>query len=65
MACCAAALVAARAQNMDLQTKKKQDNWQDFLSGKGSKKKSGFLTGARAPASRGDTAGVARHLLRS
>jgi hypothetical protein len=34
-----------RFQNMDLQTKKKQDNWKDFVSGKGSKKKTGFLTG--------------------
>jgi survival-of-motor-neuron-related-splicing factor 30 len=34
-----------RFQNMDLATKKKADSWQDFVSGKGAKKKTGFLTG--------------------
>ncbi|KXZ56279.1 hypothetical protein GPECTOR_1g244 [Gonium pectorale] len=35
-----------RFQNMDLAQKQKQDSWQSFLKGKGSKKKTGFLTGA-------------------
>ncbi|EFJ51259.1 hypothetical protein VOLCADRAFT_103530 [Volvox carteri f. nagariensis] len=34
-----------RFQNMDLAQKQKQDTWQSFLKGKGSKKKTGFLTG--------------------
>ena len=33
---------------MDLAQKQKQDSWQSFLKGKGSKKKTGFLTGACA-----------------
>lgn len=34
------------AQKLDLKTKEKQNKWQDFISGKGSKKKTGFFTGA-------------------
>lgn len=33
-----------RFQNMDLAQKKKQDSWQSFVKGKGTKKKTGFLT---------------------
>ncbi|KAG2484619.1 hypothetical protein HYH03_016573 [Edaphochlamys debaryana] len=36
-----------RFQNMDLAQKQKQDSWQSFLKGKGSKKKTGFLTGTK------------------
>jgi survival-of-motor-neuron-related-splicing factor 30 len=32
---------------MDLVQKSKQDNWQSFMQGKGSKKKTGFLTGSK------------------
>lgn len=32
-------------QNMDLKQKEKADSWQNFISGKGSKKKTGFFTG--------------------
>ncbi|KAG2454532.1 hypothetical protein HYH02_000379 [Chlamydomonas schloesseri] len=35
-----------RFQQKDLAQKQKQDNWQSFLKGKGSKKKTGFLTGS-------------------
>ncbi len=51
-----------RFQNMDLAQKQKQDTWQSFLKGKGSKKKTGFLTGKtdgrwrRKKAKRGDGA---------
>ena len=34
-----------RFAQKDLAQKHKQDNWQSFLKGKGSKKKTGFLTG--------------------
>jgi hypothetical protein len=33
-----------RFQNMDMAQKSKQDSWQSFLQGKGSKKKAGFFT---------------------
>mmetsp|Transcript_21723 Transcript_21723/g.37019 ORF Transcript_21723/g.37019 Transcript_21723/m.37019 type:complete len:325 (-) Transcript_21723:717-1691(-) len=36
-----------RFQNMDMTTKNKQDNWKDFMSGKGTKKKTGFFTGRK------------------
>lgn len=42
-----------RFQQKDLAQKQKQDSWQSFLKGKGSKKKTGFLTGERAPRNRG------------
>ncbi|PNW87044.1 hypothetical protein CHLRE_02g106550v5 [Chlamydomonas reinhardtii] len=35
-----------RFQQKDLAQKQKQDSWQSFLKGKGSKKKTGFLTGS-------------------
>lgn len=35
-----------RFQNMDLAQKSKADNWNNFISGKGKKKKTGFFTGA-------------------
>jgi hypothetical protein len=31
---------------MDLATKKKADSWHGFISGKGAKKKTGYMTGA-------------------
>jgi hypothetical protein len=34
-----------RFQNMDLAQKSKADNWHNFISGKGKKKKTGFFTG--------------------
>ncbi|GBF92995.1 hypothetical protein Rsub_05831 [Raphidocelis subcapitata] len=36
-----------RFQNMDIQQKEKQGSWQQFLKGKGSKPKSGFITGKK------------------
>ncbi|KAL6746035.1 hypothetical protein V8C86DRAFT_2956143 [Haematococcus lacustris] len=36
-----------RFQNMDQKTKSKQDNWQNFITGKGSKPKAGFFTGRK------------------
>jgi hypothetical protein len=30
-------------QKLDLKVKEKQSNWQNFISGKGSKKKAGFF----------------------
>lgn len=36
-----------RFQQMDIKTKEKQDNWQSFLKGKGSKPKQGFFTGRK------------------
>lgn len=35
------------SQNMDLVQKEKQDSWKTFQTGKGSKKKPGFLTGTK------------------
>mmetsp|Transcript_28047 Transcript_28047/g.75770 ORF Transcript_28047/g.75770 Transcript_28047/m.75770 type:complete len:326 (-) Transcript_28047:669-1646(-) len=36
-----------RFQNMDLAQKAKADNWHNFVSGKGKKKKTGFFTGRK------------------
>lgn len=36
-----------RFQEMDLTQKSKADSWQNFMTGKGSKKKTGFFTGKR------------------
>lgn len=48
-----------RFQNMDLAQKAKADNWHNFVSGKGKKKKTGFFTGAHAPVLQGRVQGVA------
>eukprot|EP00967_Tisochrysis_lutea_P025318 scaffold29184_cov15-Tisochrysis_lutea.AAC.1 len=37
-----------RFQNMDLAQKAKADNWHNFVSGKGKKKKTGFFTGMQS-----------------
>lgn len=36
-----------RFLKMDLEQKKKADSWKNFMSGKGVKKKAGFLTGKK------------------
>jgi len=36
-----------RFQKMDLEQKKKADNWKSFISAKGTKKKAGFMIGRR------------------